>query len=499
MRITARSAVRTTVVAIMTAFVALILGVTQTLTTAITASIGLTAVRALIVPGTGTSNPAVVENYMQNAVNNYLIPGGVCDATCFSSTPPPNDGSPVPVPYIAQFWPIPGWGGLQGAKWNVSVASGVESLNNVYDQQLSNFPPEENSITIFGYSQGATVATLFKTSLDNPDNADNLNFFFIGDPQRANGGFFERLAFLGNVPVLDAQFGRPATTDDCLHSNGDPCATDFAFTYDGVVDSPQWLLNLPAVLNAAAGLVYEHGTYLSPDDGEPADAHPYGYTVTEVQDAIDAAEADCSAATYCQMHGDTRYITLPARYLPIYQPLIDLGDATGTSALVVPIVDLVSPFTQTIIETAYDRTDYSKPTPGTLLPPANFSPFQVAVDLVNDIPEGINMALEPGRTPLPGSPPLPTATTLTDTNKDVVKSPKLFDGKPLTRLSLFAKPNEGITATGTEGTDAERPSLRGALGDVHPVRDAVKAVSGAVKKVLGKEDAGAPAASDSEN
>ena len=87
------------------------------------------------------------------------------------------------------------------------------------------------------------------------------------------------------------------------------------------------------------------------------------------------------------------------------------------------------------------------------------------------------------------APDAATTLTITDnTNKDVVKTPKLFDGKPLTRLSLFAKPNEGITATGTGGTDAERPSLRGALGDVHPVRDAVKAVSGAVKKVLGKED-----------
>lgn len=40
MRILARPVVQTTVVAIMAAFVALILGVTQTLTTAITAAIG---------------------------------------------------------------------------------------------------------------------------------------------------------------------------------------------------------------------------------------------------------------------------------------------------------------------------------------------------------------------------------------------------------------------------------------------------------------------------
>ena len=66
----------------MTALVALILGVTQTLTTAITAAIGLTAVRAIIVPGTGTQHPADVLNYLPNAVNHYLVPGGDCVGGC---------------------------------------------------------------------------------------------------------------------------------------------------------------------------------------------------------------------------------------------------------------------------------------------------------------------------------------------------------------------------------------------------------------------------------
>ena len=93
---------------------------------------------------------------------------------------------------------------------------------------------------------------------------------------------------------------------------------------------------------------------------------------------------------------------MPARYLPLYQPFVDLGDATGTSGLIVPVTDFLSPFTQTIIETGYDRTNYANPQPGTILPPKTFNPIKTAVDLVNDIPEGINMALTPGRTPLPG-------------------------------------------------------------------------------------------------
>ena len=82
---------------------------------------------------------------------------------------------------------------------------------------------------------------------------------------------------------------------------------------------------------------------------------PYGYTMLEVQEAIEAAEAGCSAATYCQVHGDTRYITLPARVLPIYQLPLDIAEATGTSALVIPIVDLLQPATQTHRNRLYPR------------------------------------------------------------------------------------------------------------------------------------------------
>jgi hypothetical protein len=236
---------------------------------------------------------------------------------------------------------LPGWGGLSGAKWNVSVQSGVTSLTTTYNNQLLQHPGD--SITIFGYSQGATVASIVKGNLDNPANADQLNFFFIGYPQRPNGGFFERFAILGTVPILDATFGNPSPTDTCEHSNGDPCATDFALQYDGVADFPAYpLVNPLADLNAIAGFSYVHGTYLAPNgDDAPTDT-PYGSSAQEVRDAIAAAEAPggCTAENYCQRHGDTIYITLPARVLPIYQPAIDIAAATGTSVLVKPNVGL---------------------------------------------------------------------------------------------------------------------------------------------------------------
>jgi len=371
----------------------------------ISSAVRLVATYALIVPGTGTPNPAVVQNYMENAVNHYLVPGGDCVGGC---------EPPIAVPYIAQFWPIPlpGWGGLEGAKWNVSVGSGVTSLTTRYNNVLVNPDfTDTDDISIFGYSQGATVASIVKGNLDNPDNADHLNFFFIGNPQRPNGGFFERLAFLGTVPILDATFGNPTLTDTCEHSDGTHCATDFALMYDGVVDFPAYPLNLLATANALAGFWYVHGTYLAPDDDEPPTATPYGYTPDEVKMAIEAANAPdgCTAANHCQRHGDTIYVTLPAKTLPIMQPLLDLGAATGTSALIIPIVDLISPLTQTLIETGYDRTNYGRPTPAGLIPRINL--VKLVSDLINDIPEGINAALTPGLTPLPGSTgPTVTAT-----------------------------------------------------------------------------------------
>ncbi|MED5811603.1 PE-PPE domain-containing protein [Mycolicibacterium sp. 050232] len=487
MRFSPRSAARSLLVGAVAVSGSVVIG----LSPVGTAAVGLVvAVTPLIVPGTGTPNPQDSNNYLANAVAYYVQPSGSCGVE--------DCAAPVAVPYIAQFWPIPlpGWGGLEGAKWNVSVASGVTRLTS--ELVGDNNPSAAHPVTVLGYSQGASVASIVKGNLTDltDEQKENLSFVLIGNPNRPDGGIFERLAILGTVPILDATFGQPTPTDTGIETY------DIALEYDGVADAPSWVLNPLALANALAGFQYVHGTYLDPRGDDPATATPYGYTPEQVQAALENAKADCSAETHCQKvdGSDTYYVTLPAKTLPIMQPLLDLGAATGTSAVVVPLVDLVSPMAQTLIETGYTRTDYSSPTPFQLLP--KFNPVTLVGDLVNDIPEGVRAALNPGLDPLPGwTDPTQSGVTAdvpdtpdTAENKTVVdttKVPATSDDKPLRRLSTVATPRTAPTAPDDAATVEQRPSVPKALGiKGHPARDAAKSIRSTVRKALGGLNAG---------
>lgn len=371
----ARSLGRSFVIAI----VSLAAAIALTMASVIHAAVHLTGTTALIVPGTGTKDPSLKLNYEQNAVDYYTsTTTALCSPTC----------AYAPVPYISEFWPfpLPGWGGLTGAKWNVSVASGVTNLNSKLVGSYN--PSPTDPVVVFGFSQGSTVATKVKAILGDltAEQKANIAFVLTGDPNRPNGGLFERLALLGTVPILDATFGQPAPTDTGI------ATTDIAFQYDGVPDFPLYPINLLADLNALAGFAYIHTTYLSPKGSDAPSETPYGYTVAEIEAMMVAATADCTAATHCQVTGDTRYITVPNKTLPILQPLIGLGNALGISAVITPLVDLVSPALRVLIETGYDRTlPYGTPAPFRLIPLIN--PITFTVDLVNAVGQGIQAAL----------------------------------------------------------------------------------------------------------
>ncbi|OBF15696.1 hypothetical protein A5727_14835 [Mycobacterium sp. ACS4331] len=423
-----RTQMRSTVGSITVVVIAFVSAMVLALTGTMQAAITLAANTALVVPGTGTSNPDASTNYLKNAVNNYVNPSWSAIDPCTSDV-----DCAVGVPYTAQFWPFPfaGWGGLEGAKWNDSVQNGVVSLSSLYGEAQAAAGPGDE-VVIFGYSQGATVASIVKRQLANPPEGmpglpDNVRFVLIGNPNRPNGGLFERLAMFGTVPILDATFGQPTPTNTSPTVN----TTDIAFQYDGVADFPAVPWNLLAVLNAALGFEYVHGTYLDPRGRpEPEGELPYGYDAADIEGAIAACQADPSGAN-CQRHGDTVYVTLAATSLPLFQPFIDLGSSTGTSWLINPVVALLQPLTQTLIETAYIRDDYGRPTPFTLIPRVNL--VKLVVDLINDIPEGINAAI----------------ATINDPNHKIPDLPRMWgdESDPADTLTVTARAQNDGTGT----------------------------------------------------
>ena len=182
------------------------------------------------------------------------------------------------------------------------------------------------------------------------------------------------------MPILDATFGMPTPTDTAMST------VDIAFQYDGVADFPLYPINLLADLNAAAGFWYIHGSYLAPD-GSNLDGLPNGLTPAELAAAIaDPANQQHLAGT------DTTYVLVPTPNLPLLQPLREFGAFTHSEFLTTPLIDLIQPALQVLIETGYNRAlPYSTPAPVRLIPV--FNPVTVTVDLVNAIGQGIRAAI----------------------------------------------------------------------------------------------------------
>ncbi|MBJ7462849.1 MAG: PE-PPE domain-containing protein [Mycolicibacterium sp.] len=368
---------RRSITTLLTLLTAVLITVASTLTMAVAL-----AATALIVPGTGTPNANIVGDYMENARDYYISP---FNPACTED----NDCALQGIDYPAQFWPIPlpGWGGLQGAKWDVSTGEGLSTLNSTLVDTLAQNPPN-TPVVIFGYSQGGNIVSREKRNLAGlPKDQTYLSFVMIGNTNRPNGGLFERLAFLGHVPILDATFGLPAPTDTCDHI----CATDIAFRYDGVADFPLYPLNALAVLNAIAGFWYIHGTYLAPNEDSDVGELPDGYTPEELAEQL-ANEDNWDE------HGDTRYITIPTTTLPIVRPFLEFAGFTGTGFIIKPIVTLLTPVLEVLIEAGYDRSlSYGVPAPFRLIPRIN--PFVLARDVVDAIGEGIHDAFGGGSAP----------------------------------------------------------------------------------------------------
>lgn len=224
------------------------------------------------------------------------------------------------VDYNAGFWPV-SHGTIFDLTWNRSVAEGVSNLG-IRD-------PQDD--IVFGMSQGAVVASQYKAA--HPEGTGNT-FVLVENPSRPNGGVLSRFAGL-YIPILDVGFSG-ATPD-----NGDP-TIDIARQYDGWADFPTYPLNLLATANAILGMIYVHGQ-----------------TQTQLT-AADIQAAKAGGSMYYQQHGNATYYLLPTERLPLLMPL--------TGIVPEPILKAVDPVLRTLVESGYDRTDYSAPVGARLLP-----------------------------------------------------------------------------------------------------------------------------------
>lgn len=256
----------------------------------------------------GFSEPGLADDdglpagYVAAALNTYVRTAGPAD----------EQYNVVAVWTPEAFWPVYG-----AQTFDASVRTGLDNLDVcVHGSQCiahvyaGGETGPADGYAVFAYSQSARIASLQKASLiaeyDPADDATihHVTFVLIGNPNRGNGGILQRFEGL-HIPVLDVSFDGASPTNSPV-VDGDflyPTA-DIARQYDGWTDFPAYPLNLLAVLNAAAGIMYLHGDYFVGDAANPVAGQRYLY-----QGQV----------------GDTNYYMIATNRLPLLLPLASLG------------------------------------------------------------------------------------------------------------------------------------------------------------------------------
>ena len=300
----------------------------------------------LSVPG---DTPSYIDGYASWAYDNFIAGSGLCTGG--------NPGcAQVAVRTPEQFWPVTG---LDSLKFDASVALGLDNLDaclrgtecTVTDPPYTSTGQRrltDTSYTVFSYSQGGTVAGLMKSDLITDPSAGPVNFVFVSNPNRPNGGILER--FVGiHIPILDVTFNGATVTDSPQQN---PLTTvDIVHQYDPVADFPTNPLNAMAMANALVGFAYEH---------------PEGGTGTpELQG----------------QYQDSTYYLVPTEVLPLVRPLTIvpyLGPLMAT---------VMDPPLRVLVETGFDRTvNPGAPTPAKYLYAPD--PCDVAANTLEAIPTG---------------------------------------------------------------------------------------------------------------
>ncbi|KAA1243084.1 PPE family protein, partial [Mycobacterium simiae] len=267
--------------------------------------------------------------------------------------------------------------GTKSLTFDISVAQGVTILDTAIRQQIA----AGNSVTVFGYSQSATIASLEMVRLASsisPPSMDQLSFVLAANPSNPNGGIAARFAGLA-LPSLGATAS--GATPDNLYPT-----SSYTIEYDGVADFPRYPINILANLNALAGIYYLHPTYMMLTPEQINSAIPLTNTVGPTM---------------------TNYYIIPTKNLPLLEPLRALPIMGN------PLADLIQPNLKVLVNLGYGDPAYgysttapNVATPFELFPPV--SPLTVANHLVAGTQQGVNdFAYGMAKIDLPSLPAVP--------------------------------------------------------------------------------------------
>ena len=297
----------------------------------------------------GSSIPIPPQSYVNAADTLYLQPR---DFT----------GTPQALDTPEGFYPTTGVNSLTA---DASEAQGAQILNGAITGQIADGNVDAaNPVVVFGYSQSSALSTMTMEQLWNQGvPSDDVHFVLVGDTAAPNGGLLERFTDL-SVPSFGITFGNP-TPDDLYPTDV------YTLEYDGFADFPQYPIDPLSDLNAFAGMIYEHLTYLDLDPGQIQNAIPLETTGDSLTD----------------------YYMIGVQDLPLLDPL-RLIPFVGN-----PLADLLQPDMTVLVNLGYGSiTDGWSQGPANVATPFELFPTDlnwsdVFTALLNGVPQGIEAAI----------------------------------------------------------------------------------------------------------
>jgi hypothetical protein len=404
---------------------------------------------ALVIGGSGLPDPP--QSYVDAVDELYLEPRGFT-------------GIAQPLDTPEGLYPVTG---VHSLPYDTSAAEGQQILDNaILGQIATGHVDAANPVVVFGLSQSSIIASNTMTELASQGvPSDDVHFVLVGDVSNPDGGDMERFDF---PPGSDPSFPSLGFTLTGA-TPADLYPTDvYTQEYDGFADFPKYPLNLLADLNAALGILYDHGAYL-------------GDTPAQIDSAIQLPTSSADTLT--------NFYIIPDDSLPLLDPL-RLIPVIGQ-----PIYDLLEPDMRVLVNLGYgsitdgwDQGDADVPTTFELFP-TNLDGAAISTALSSGLQQGISTAIQdlesPANyqiTPLGDNPSLSTLllgaynTGLTDT-----LHPSFEQGFEILKFALADAANYPISdatllSSPTDLLDDLTGTVSADYGALVPIADTIDAL-----------------------